>query len=234
MTDSIQLQFFRKFESQEAYDAYRQIKHEVFVRECGWNDLDDNSSPNRAREDPHDEMGQFLLARNSDGEPIGILRSNVLSESFPHEALFKEHLGSDTVQRFLDRVCMLNALAVLPKYRKWQFTIQEEGMSGSVGKLLVLTLMRLLESRGLVGALVTSGGNLATSFFIQLGFHIIDPMRKMSLHKEPLTNLGIVFGGPKQRTMEERCKMTNITTRPWNNSAQELEDYFTQRELDLS
>lgn len=208
MTTEIALKEFLKDGSSEFYRAYRRLKYQVFVEELSWRELIDSSEAATTKEDPFDAAGRFLLAVDDGGLPIGVVRAIALKDGFPHRDLFEHHLHHPQFSAMLQSICMLNALAVLPAYRGKTFRTAEQNWEGSVARLLVLGIMRLMEEQNNKAAIATAQGAVVF-FFQKLGFVVIDRPAVTHLHPDIFTNVGLVFGSSGHREALEACKMAS-------------------------
>lgn len=225
MTAMIALREFSKEGSSEYYRAYRQLKYQVFVEELGWDGLVDDPGIAMAKEDPFDAAGRFLLAISSDGLPIGVIRAIALPEGFPHRDLFVRHLHHPQFSGMLNRICMLNALAVLPAYRGKKVQAAEGNWEGSVARLLVLGIMRLFEELGMKAAVATAQGPVVY-FFRKLGFLVIDRPSVTHLHPDIFTNVGLVFGTAIHQQALAACRITRSEPVELDEQALSLWKYF--------
>lgn len=212
------------------YHAYRQIKYQVFVIEQGWHTLADPNGRPVAIEDPFDDRGRFQLALSDEGRPIGIVRGVPLREGFPHRHLFAHHLPMDAFASALPMLCSINALAVLPAYRRQRYRVSGTDWEGSVGNLLVLGLLQSLAGEGIKGAVATAGSMASLRFFTRLGFKAIDPPAVTSLHPVPMTNIGMLCGSPAHRRTQATCRFDRGTRIASSATMRALGRYFTERQ----
>ena len=134
------------------------------------------------------------------------------------------------------QLCTLNALAVLPSYRRKMCEAAGLGWKGSVAKLLMLFAIEQMELRGLKAALATAGGVASTRLCRSLGFHVIDaPTRAAHLHPGIIvTNIGMVFGSPAHQQAQQDCGMRLDTVlRPLAEDSVRLLGYFEGREAEV-
>jgi hypothetical protein len=225
---SITIESFGKRDQDEFYRLYRKIKYEVFSQELGWQGLADPSGEPIAREDPFDDAGRFILAKTDTGRPIGVVRGIGLNEGFPHRALFEHHFTNSCFQRMYSQLTTVNALAVLPEYRKRAFCVAGRDWIGSAGTLLMLSLFRSFEQDQRIGAIATAGGLTSAVFFQRLGCLVIDAPFQTALHHERLANFGIVFGSESHQQAEKRCRMNRDREILFGSDQHALMDYFHQ------
>ncbi len=207
MIAPIVMHHFTKQGNKELYKAYLNIKYQVFVRELSWSTLADESDKAIAREESFDEASRFLVASTDKGLPIGTVRAIFLNQGFPHQDLFEHHLRQPVFNQIIDRLCTLNALAVLPPYRRQIYRVSNQGWVGAVGRLLMLGLIRSLAQEGMKGAIVTTAGTVSTLLCAHLGFYAIDKPTFTSLQPELMTNMGIIFGSDAHIRAQEACQM---------------------------
>ena len=122
---------------------------------------------------------------------------------------------------------MLNALAVLPEYRKKTFRAVEQRWEGTVAKLLVLGTMRLFEQQDLKAAIATAQGPVVY-FFRKLGFLVIDRPSVTHLHRDVFTNVGLVFGTGAHQQVLAACRMTRSEPVEFDEQALSLCKYFEE------
>jgi hypothetical protein len=218
----------------DSYREYRGIKHRVFAVEQGWPSSGDFCDPSIAQEDTYDPKGRFVLARDETGAPIGIVRGIPLKEGFPHSDLFAHHFRRPELYLVRDWLCTVNALAVLPAYRRRQCEVVDRGWRGGVGTLLVLLLCRLMEDEGLKGVVATAEGLVSALFFRDLGFVVIDRPIRTALHPTfSMTNIGMVFGSSAHRTCQARCGLSAESQPTADKDVRELITYFERREAEI-
>lgn len=229
MPDRITIQSSR-CDNADVYHAYRQLKHTVFVIEQGWHDLADPQGRAVAIEDPFDGRGRYQLATNEAGEPVGVVRGVLLREGFPHQSLFAHHLKVDAFSRALPMLASINALAVLPAYRRQKYTFRGTNWKGSLGNLLLLSLLDTLASEGAMGAIATAGGEASLRFFSRFGFQMLDRALITPLHCVPFTNIGLIFNSPTHLRTQIRCQFDpqNLAFMP--SSMHRLRRYFVRRQ----
>lgn len=223
---TIRIDIFSKHDHPAGYRVYRSIKYGVFAREMGWAGLEDPSGEPLAREDPFDDAGRFVLARTEAGNPVGVVRGIGLNEGFPHRDLFEHHLDDARFQQTCSQLITVNALAVLPEYRKRIFRVAGWDWIGSAGRLLMLALFRSFEREHRLGAVATAGGLPSAVFFRKLGCLVMDPPSPTALHREPLTNFGILFGSEGHRRAEETCHMNPDRPARPSPDRERLQAYF--------
>ena len=226
MTPTITIDAFCKRDHPAGYRAYRSIKYDVFAREMGWAGLEDPSGEPVAREDPFDDAGRFVLARTEAGKAVGVVRGIGLDEGFPHRDLFEHHLDDERFQQAYPQLITVNALAVLPEHRKRTFRVAGWDWIGSAGRLLMLALFRSFEWEHRLGAVATAGGLPSALFFRKLGCQVMDPPFPTALHREPLTNFGIIFGSAGHRRAEEICHMNPDGPARSSPVRERLQEYF--------
>lgn len=211
MIRPIVMEYFTKQSSEDLYRAYRKLKYQVFVTELGWSSLKDESGEAIARPDPFDEVGRFLVAMTEEGLPIGTVRAVHLKRAFPHRDLFERHCCNPEFSCLMDSACTLNALAVLPEYRRKTFRISGRRWIGSAAHLLMLGMIRHMEQEGSKAAIVTTDGIVPTRLCHSLGFRVIDSPTITDLRSEPLVNMGMVFGSEAHICVQRKCGMKTPT-----------------------
>lgn len=226
--DSIVLEAFSK-RCGDRYSAYRRLKYRVFVAECGWDALKDESGDELAREDPFDECSRFLLARTCHGLPIGVIRGIRLHDGFPHRELLQHHLPPENPTAEVRTTCTLNALAVLPDYRGRSFTVRGTEWHGTVAKLLMLGIVRSLEEEGQRAAIATCAGLRSVRLCVDSGFTVLDRPTKTSLHPSLMTNIGMVFESQAHIATQRACGIEPLAGGSGHDDARGLEAYFAER-----
>lgn len=224
---SIILEGFSK-RRDDLYRIYRRLKYDVFVVECGWDSLGEETGDSIAREDLFDECGRFWLARTSDGLPIGVIRGIRLQDGFPHRPLLEHHLPHfhDTG---LQTTCTLNALAVLPDYRSQLCHVPSRGWHGTVARLLLLAVIRSMEGEGQRAAIATCSGLRSTRLCVDSGFAVLDRPARTSLHASLLTNIGMVFESPAHVEAQKACGIEPLGNGPTHHLTRGLQAYFAER-----
>ena len=230
MSGQISLHSFRKEGHERLFRFYLELKYEVFVREQRWWQLSDGSGAPMARQDPFDAQGRFVLATTVEGAPIGVVRGVALKDGFPHRELLEHHLQHAEVSRMLPQLCTLNALAVLPSHRRAEHEVIGCAWKGTVAKLLMLEIIRIMVSEGMEGAIATAGNVASARLCSRLGFLFIDPPGRTPLHPEFLMmNVGTVFGSPAHVRAQEASGMQPLATGPPQGGAADLLRYFEER-----
>jgi len=224
--DPLVMKYFNKQADMEYYRAYREVKYQVFVAELGWSSLRDECDKAIARPDAFDEEGRFMLAMTEEGLPIGTVRAVHLKGAFPHRDLFERHCCHLEFNSLMDLVCTLNALAVLPEYRRRKFRVSDQGWIGSASHLLMLGMIRHMEQEGAKAAIVTTDGIVPTRLCRGLGFHIIDRPTVTKLRPEPLMNMGMAFGSDLHLRAQKECGMKSRTPGLREEHSRKLLCYF--------
>lgn len=230
MTDTIFLESFTKKNNKKFYDAYLEIKYQVFVAEQGWHSLGNESGRPIAKEDPFDDQGRFCLATTDEGIPIGVVRGIPLTDGFPHRDLLEHHFRLPEVASIFEYFCTLNALAVIPPYRQKKYQVFGSKWSGSVAKLLMLAIISSLKQEGLRAAIATAGGFVSARLCTNIGFFVIDRPSTTPLHYELMTNIGLVFGSEGHVEAQMECGMQPKATLPLEHDTRNLLRYFEQRQ----
>lgn len=188
-----------------AFRAYREIKYRVFVEELGWADLADARNPGLIKVDAYDPISSFALLSTASGEPFAIVRATALYRGFPYRELFERHLAQPAFADHLDWLCSINALAVLPDYRRRVFRESAHGWQGSAGQLLLLGILGHMAGAGLAGAILTTGYPAASRLCRRVGFEIIDPPVASAQTREPLQNMALLFDDPAYLACRRAC-----------------------------
>ncbi|WP_108681308.1 hypothetical protein [Methyloceanibacter sp. wino2] len=155
------------------FDEYREIKHDVFVIEQGWQ-LPLEPCSRRVAPDPFDPHSMFVIAR-ADGRAIGIARATMIGESFPHANFFTELMKRPELEGVRAAVATVNAVAVLPPFRGRSVPIKGSASSMTAAKALMVELTRRLERDGAEIVLLTTSPGIAAVFFDHLGFYLLGP-----------------------------------------------------------
>jgi len=224
-SELVSIKSFCKSDNHDLYQAYRRLKYQVFVEELGWHSLVDGSGELIAKEDPFDSCGHFMIAINSEGLPIGVIRGISLKHGFPHRDLFEQHLRHHEFNAMIENICTLNALAVLPACRGKVFRVNGCSWESSIAKLLVLGIIRLFEQQNLKATIATAEG-LVVRFFQKIGFLVIDRPGVTYLHPDIFTNVGLVFGSSAHLKVLDDCKMGTDQSPAIDEVASNLLKYF--------
>lgn len=175
------------------YERFDDIRVGVFGRELGWQ-LCQGVGP---WHDPFDQGARLSLAETDDGVPIGILRALTASTAFPHRELFESPLEQSGL---LDRdttIGTLNALAVLPPYRRRMFRSRSEAMEGTAAHVLLRAGLRDLATRGVRVVLATVLGPVSARAFRGAGFQILErPHGMPGQGRFRVANVGLVLASP--------------------------------------
>jgi hypothetical protein len=232
-TPFIVLHQFSKDDS-DLYQAYLRLKYEVFVEEQGWHSLAHDTKQKIAREDEFDAQGRFWIAIAEETGPVGIVRGIPLNEGFPHRELFKHHLDQPKFAAMFENLGTINGLAVRTSYRRHCYRVQEWGWSGTIGRLLMLAIVRSLETEGLEAAIATTGGLISTQLCESLGFVAIDLPQKTPLHPGIIMmNIGLVFGSLPHIRAQQECGILCSGKHPLRPQAAKLLQYFEERRTTL-
>lgn len=213
-------------DDETAFRSYLAIKYRVFVEELGWSALADDQKAAMARVDAFDTISNFALLSDDSGFPIGIVRATSLVRGFPYRELFKHHLSQPEFAEMFDYICSINALAVLPEYRRRVYRDREHGWIGSAGQLLLLGIIRRMEQAGMDAAILTTGGIAAARLCRHLGFLAIDHPTVSPLRSEPLLNMALVFGSDAHIRIQHECLMTPKLAVHQREGSASLSRYF--------
>jgi len=151
-------------------------------------------------------------------------------DGFPHRDLLEHHFRLPEVASIFDYFCTLNALAVIPAYRRKKYQVAGSQWSGSVAKLLMLAIISSLEQEGLRAAIATAGGLASARLCTNIGFFVIDRPSTTPLHYELMTNIGLVFGSEGHVEAQRKCGMQPKATLPLEHGTPNLLRYFGQRQ----
>jgi hypothetical protein len=105
---------------------------------------------------------------------------------------------------------------------------------GSIAKLLMLALIRDLETEGMRGAIATAGTPVSCRLCESIGFTAIDPPQRTGLHPDPMINIGMVFGSPQHIRAQKECGMWQGGEPVLSPEAVRLLRYFEERRAALS
>jgi len=224
---------FRGWNRRDDYDAYRRIKHLVFVVEQGWK-LEGDPEADLVAPDAFDERGRFWLARTAAGVPIGVIRGLPVREGFPHRELFRHHLDRAEMAGALLHVGTLNALAVLSPYRRRRYRVLGDRRVGSAAALLLLSCLRGLAGEGVIAAVATVQGLPSARAVMAVGFRLIDRPLGTSLHHDfRMANVGIVLGSAAHREADARCGLSPLGPAGLGATARALDEYFDRRQDEI-
>jgi GNAT superfamily N-acetyltransferase len=152
---------------------YREVKHDVFVREQGWR-LPLEADALIVAPDPTDHHSMFVIAR-AGGRAIGIARATMICDAFPHAEFFAEHMARPELQAVRLAVATVNSVAVRPAFRGKAVQVDQYARTMTAGKALMVELTRRLDHAGAEVVLLTTSPGVAAVFFDHLGYYLIDP-----------------------------------------------------------
>jgi hypothetical protein len=176
------------------YLDHLEIKYRVFVDELGWNiDVEGKKSP-RCVPDTVDKDSLFLTSYTESHNQVGTVRATPLGLQFPHRDLFANHFNDGRFSTNIENLCSINALAVLPEYRRKIFAASPMIPSGTAAMKMMVMLNLICWRRGFKGAIATSSNPWATLLFKRLGFLMIDKPFKTGIYNHHFINYGIAFG----------------------------------------
>lgn len=166
---------------------YREIKHDVFVLEQGWQ-LPLEPDAARVAPDPFDPHSMFVIAR-ADGKAIGIARATMICDAFPHAEFFTDLMARPELQAVRVAIATVNAVAVLPEFRGRAVRIDGRPHSMTAAKALMVELTKRLREADAEVVLLTTSPGLAAVFFDHLGYYLISPPFESS--GRTLINMGL-------------------------------------------
>jgi hypothetical protein len=173
----------------DRYDRFHEIRVQVFSSELGWQ-LRSGASE---WHDPYDSGARFSMAETEDGTPVGTLRGLVASTAFPHRELFTPHLVRSGLLGEEAIIGTLNALAVLPQYRRRMFRMQPSASPDTASHALVASAMADLFALGVQVMLATVLGPVSARVFLRAGFQLLDAPRTMpGQDRFRVANVGLV------------------------------------------
>ena len=176
------------------YLDHLEIKYRVFVYELGWDINVENKTPIRCVPDSVDKDSMFLTCYTDSRVPVGTVKATPLSRQFPHRDLFINHFGDERFSSNIHNLYSINALAVLPEYRRKIFKASAITPSGTAAMQMMVMLIATCWDRGFRGAITTSSNPWATLLFKRLGFIMIDKPFKSGIYSHNFVNFGIAFG----------------------------------------
>ena len=169
------------------FREYRRLKHDVFVREQGW-ELPSEPDAQLVHPDAFDSQSMFVLA-HAGGKAIGIARATMIRDAFPHAEFFAEQMDRPELQAVRRETATVNAVAVLPEFRGRAVQIEGRAQSMTAGKALMVELTKRLYDAGAAVVLLTTSPGVAAVFFDHLGYYLIDaPFRSGG---RTLINMGL-------------------------------------------
>jgi GNAT superfamily N-acetyltransferase len=168
----VTVSFFDDTSASEFRD-YREVKHDVFVLEQGWQ-LPLEPDGQRVAPDSFDPHSMFVIAR-AEARAIGIARATMIRDAFPHAEFFAEHMAWPELHAVRSAVATVNSVAVLPQFRGKAVRVGNHARAMTVGKALMTELTRRLDAAGATVALLTTSPGIAAVFFDHLGYYLIDP-----------------------------------------------------------
>jgi hypothetical protein len=226
MDSEIEVTFFRGSEPWQDFREYLEIKYRVFIVEQGWPGAQQRFGSAPLEPDRFDGCARFLLARSKSGCPMGVIRGIPVAEGFPHRELFKRHLDNPVFMAMFPKLCSLNALAVLPEFRRGRYVMRGRGWRASLGRLLVLEMLLKMMEEGMRAAVATAQGPVSLRLFSHLGFDVVDCPVQTDLHPSFLmTNVGMIFADTAQPV--SGTKLTAMT-RAVSPETEALRRYFAE------
>lgn len=191
--DAIDVTLFDPATDCARYEMFHAIRLEVFCRSLGWTLPSDSGRWH----DPFDRAARCALAERG-GEPIGILRALRASTAFPHRELFEAHIERCGLGEHLDKVGTLNALAVLPAYRRRVYANSCSDARGTAAHLLLRACIDDLASDGVCVVMATVMGLVSARSFLSVGFRLLDLPRSMPGHARfTVANVGLLVSKPE-------------------------------------
>jgi hypothetical protein len=204
--------------------TYRKLKYEVFTRELGWAVGGTPESPVAApNEFDLDASYSFLCSEGN--ETFGTVRGTSLADAFPHAELFARHTRHKELAEAISSLCTLNALAVLPAFRRKRYHLLERGWVESAGRLLVFSQLEMQRAKRIGGAILTAAGTGAVRFFEGFGFRAIDPPQQTHLHHLPLTNMALCFHDERYRSAAREAGIDLTLAAPASPQIQAFSGY---------
>jgi hypothetical protein len=179
---------FRADGDRARYARFARVRLDVFSRELGW-PLLEVADPATGLFDPYDAGADLWLAETPAGEPVGIVRARRVIDAFPHRELFETHLAATGLDRDLAIVGTINALAVVPAYRRVACAGPHPATASE--HLLRAGLEGLLAS-GVRVVLATVLSAASAHAFGRVGFRILDAPEIVASGFR-LANVGIVL-----------------------------------------
>ena len=171
----LDVRLFEPMDDRARYERFNRVRGEVFGKALGWK-LPPDVGP---WHDVYDDGASCALAEAADGEPIGILRALQASCAFPHRELFDTHLARCGLQTRLDLIGTLNALAVLPQYRRRTYVARLSGAQGTASRLMLRACLEALTREGIRIVLATVMGAVSARAFLSAGFQFLDLPKDM-------------------------------------------------------
>lgn len=172
----------------ERYARFCRVRLDVFSRELGW-PLLEAADPASGLFDPYDAGADLWLAETQAAEPVGIVRARRVLTAFPHRELFEPHLAATGLDGDLAIVGTINALAVLPAYRR--VSCAGPPLATASEHLLRASLDGLRAS-GVRVVLATVLSAASARAFARVGFRILD-MPDVAASGFRLANVGAVL-----------------------------------------
>lgn len=208
-----QLLSVRAFDSRDSvgYARFDAIRQEVFGRELQW---PLPASGGAGLIDRFDGVADLWIA-DTDSGAVGIVRAIRVSRGFPHRDLFERHMEPGRLDLPLTEIGTINALAVLPPFRRELFR-NTGGMVDTASALLLAAALAGLRDRGVRLVLATVLSAISARTFLRAGFRILDPPQVASGHAGfRLANVALVMTAEGQSLAEyvSRCHDALVGTR---------------------
>lgn len=223
----IRLVAFDAVSDPSRYSTFNRIRWAVFNDELGWKVRAASEETTRIQ-DPFDEHATFWMAETEDGIPVGIIRTLDVRHAFPHRELFEHHLQAARLDRMLSRVGTLNALAVLPAFRRMRFT-GPGGLSATASAHLLSAALEGMATDGVRIALATVLGIVSAHVFLGAGFRLLDsPKPAPGRPNFKLANVGAVLRDPERGSDLGPVWHRSDAELLWASRVLRVEQYFAE------
>lgn len=167
------------------YEDFLRIKYRVFVEELGWSSVPHDTATGKAREEISDHGSDFVIAVDPDDEPVGIARGTLPQklEALYRREWYPEFLNIPCVREAEGRVATINAVAVLPKYRRSmrEGRHREERRDDAVSSQLMKRIIGRLSDAGALVIVLSAIDGGALSLMRHFKFRQINPPHNLAI-----------------------------------------------------
>lgn len=189
-------QFFQK-QDEKAFFALLRLKYAIFVHELGFTNLKHDADTKTVYPDEYDDQGYFTTVMNNQENMVGMVRSLIIQEDFPHKSLFAHHGSVFPLQSSSGLLSTINALGVIAVLRKKTIDPQWTANPMTIGQLLMILAVEWLRKYGAVAVLASSNPSLVQKLLLPMGFQVLDPIFSYQFSPLPVVNLALLINSKK-------------------------------------
>ena len=189
-------QFFQK-QDEKAFFALLRLKYTIFIHECGFTSLKQDADAKMVCPDAYDDQGGFTTVIDDQEAMVGMVRSLIIQEDFPHKSLFAHHGSVFLFQTSSGLLSTINALGVIAALRKRTIDPQWTATPMTIGQLLMIMAVEWLRKSGAVAVLASSNPSLVQKLLLPMGFQVLDPIFSYEFSPLPVVNLALLINSKK-------------------------------------